>query len=84
VRSTHSAASPSRCAGPPGPDPRRHPDVRTVRATVSPDDEASLALVTSYGFVENGYGSHVRLGRVKVVRASVQTLSSLPSAPAVG
>ena len=33
---------------------RRHPDVRTVRATVSPDNAPSLALVASYGFVENG------------------------------
>ncbi|WP_209560025.1 GNAT family N-acetyltransferase [Frigoribacterium sp. PvP032] len=33
---------------------RRHPDVRTVRATISPDNAASLELVDSYGFVENG------------------------------
>ncbi|WP_349815173.1 GNAT family N-acetyltransferase [Curtobacterium sp. MCBD17_040] len=33
---------------------QRHPDVRTVRATVSPDNAASLALIDSYGFVENG------------------------------
>lgn len=33
---------------------RRHQDVRTVRATISPDNAASLALVESYGFVENG------------------------------
>ncbi|AMM21037.1 GNAT family acetyltransferase [Frondihabitans sp. PAMC 28766] len=33
---------------------QRHPDVRTVRATISPDNAASLALINSYGFVENG------------------------------
>ncbi|TWX40800.1 GNAT family N-acetyltransferase [Frigoribacterium sp. ACAM 257] len=33
---------------------QRHPDVSTVRATVSPDNVASRALVTSYGFVETG------------------------------
>lgn len=32
----------------------RHPDVSTVRATISPDNEASLALIDSYGFVEIG------------------------------
>jgi len=31
-----------------------HPGVRTVRATVSPDNDASLALIAAYGFVENG------------------------------
>ncbi|MBF4606663.1 GNAT family N-acetyltransferase [Curtobacterium sp. VKM Ac-1393] len=33
---------------------QRRPDVRTVRATISPDNAASLALINSYGFVENG------------------------------
>jgi ribosomal-protein-alanine N-acetyltransferase len=33
---------------------RGHPDVRTVRATISPDNAPSLTLVKSYGFVENG------------------------------
>jgi ribosomal-protein-alanine N-acetyltransferase len=33
---------------------RDHPHVRTVRATVSPDNTASLALIAAYGFVENG------------------------------
>lgn len=33
---------------------QRHPDVSIVRATISPDNEASLALIKSYGFVENG------------------------------
>jgi RimJ/RimL family protein N-acetyltransferase len=33
---------------------RRHPDVRAVRAAISPDNAASLALVKSYGFVEKG------------------------------
>ena len=32
----------------------REPAVRTVRATVSPDNEASRNLVLQYGFVENG------------------------------
>ncbi|MDN3480579.1 GNAT family N-acetyltransferase [Arthrobacter sp. APC 3897] len=30
------------------------PDVRTVRATISPDNEASRHLVLQYGFEENG------------------------------
>lgn len=33
---------------------RTHPDVRTVRATISPDNVASLALIDGYGFVERG------------------------------
>ena len=33
---------------------QRHPGVRTVRATISPDNGPSLALIKSYGFVENG------------------------------
>ncbi|WP_209560580.1 hypothetical protein [Frigoribacterium sp. PvP032] len=33
---------------------RLHPDARTVGATVSPDNAASLAFVESYGFFENG------------------------------
>lgn len=32
----------------------REPTVRTVRATISPDNEASRNLVLQYGFVENG------------------------------
>ncbi|MCC3265874.1 GNAT family N-acetyltransferase [Arthrobacter gengyunqii] len=32
----------------------REPDVRTVRATISPDNEASRNLVLQYGFEENG------------------------------
>lgn len=32
----------------------REPEVRTVRATISPDNEASRNLVLQYGFVENG------------------------------
>ena len=32
----------------------QHPDVKTVRATISPDNAASLALIGSYPFVENG------------------------------
>lgn len=32
----------------------REPSVRTVRATISPDNEASRSLVLQYGFVENG------------------------------
>ena len=32
----------------------REPEVRTVRATISPDNEASRSLVLQYGFVENG------------------------------
>ncbi|MEH3089197.1 MAG: GNAT family N-acetyltransferase [Microbacterium arborescens] len=31
-----------------------HPDVRTVRATISPDNAASRALIDGYGFVERG------------------------------
>ncbi|AWB86968.1 GNAT family N-acetyltransferase [Mycetocola zhujimingii] len=31
-----------------------HPDVRTVRASISPENTASRALVSSYGFVETG------------------------------
>jgi RimJ/RimL family protein N-acetyltransferase len=31
-----------------------HPDVRILRATVSPDNAASLGLVRQYPFVENG------------------------------
>ncbi len=30
------------------------PDVRTLRATISPDNEASLALIRQYPFVHNG------------------------------
>lgn len=33
---------------------RTHPDVRTVRATISPDNGASRALIDGYGFVERG------------------------------
>lgn len=33
---------------------RREPDVRSVRATISPDNEASRNLVLQYGFVEVG------------------------------
>lgn len=33
---------------------RQHPDVRTVRATVSPNNAASLALIEAYGFTETG------------------------------
>lgn len=33
---------------------RAEPEVHTLRATVSPDNEASLALITQYPFVENG------------------------------
>ncbi|TFC83372.1 N-acetyltransferase [Cryobacterium cheniae] len=33
---------------------QRHPDVHTVRATVSPENPASRALIDSYGFVETG------------------------------
>ncbi len=33
---------------------REHPDVRTLRATVSPDNAASLALIEQYAFVEVG------------------------------
>jgi ribosomal-protein-alanine N-acetyltransferase len=33
---------------------QRHPDVRRIRATLSPDNVASRALVDSYGFVETG------------------------------
>ena len=32
----------------------REPDVRVVRATISPDNNASRSLVEKYGFVENG------------------------------
>jgi RimJ/RimL family protein N-acetyltransferase len=32
----------------------REPDVRTVRATVSPDNAASLGLIAQYGFIEVG------------------------------
>lgn len=31
-----------------------HPDVRTIRATISPDNKASRALIDSYGFVKTG------------------------------
>jgi len=31
-----------------------HPNVRTIRATISPDNKASRALIDSYGFVETG------------------------------
>jgi [ribosomal protein S5]-alanine N-acetyltransferase len=30
------------------------PDVRTVRATISPDNAASLATIAGFGFTENG------------------------------
>jgi len=33
---------------------RREPDVRVLRATISPDNEASLALVESFGLLRNG------------------------------
>lgn len=33
---------------------RSEPDVRTLRATISPDNEASLALIRQYPFVHNG------------------------------
>lgn len=33
---------------------REHPDVRTVRASISPDNTASLALATAHGFVAVG------------------------------
>jgi [ribosomal protein S5]-alanine N-acetyltransferase len=33
---------------------RSEPTVRTLRATVSPENEASLALIRQYPFVENG------------------------------
>jgi RimJ/RimL family protein N-acetyltransferase len=33
---------------------RREPDVRTLRASVSPDNGASLALIASYAFAEVG------------------------------
>ena len=33
---------------------RSAPDVRTLRATISPDNEASLALIRQYPFVHNG------------------------------
>jgi ribosomal-protein-alanine N-acetyltransferase len=33
---------------------RAHPAVRTLRATVSPDNAASLGLIGQYPFVENG------------------------------
>ncbi len=33
---------------------RSEPSVRTLRATISPDNEASLALIRQYPFVENG------------------------------
>jgi ribosomal-protein-alanine N-acetyltransferase len=33
---------------------QRHPAVRTVRATISPDNVASRALIDSYGFAETG------------------------------
>ena len=33
---------------------RAEPAVSTVRATVSPDNAASLALIAQYPFVENG------------------------------
>jgi len=33
---------------------RQEPGVTTVRATVSPDNHASRALIDQYGFVENG------------------------------
>ncbi|WP_292698497.1 GNAT family N-acetyltransferase [Microbacterium sp. 69-10] len=32
----------------------REPGVKAVRATISPDNAASLALISSYGFVEHG------------------------------
>lgn len=32
----------------------RHPDVRTIRATISPSNTASRALIDGYGFVERG------------------------------
>jgi RimJ/RimL family protein N-acetyltransferase len=33
---------------------RAHPDVQVVRATISPDNHASLSLVEGYGFTEVG------------------------------
>jgi ribosomal-protein-alanine N-acetyltransferase len=33
---------------------RAEPDVRTLRATISPDNEASLALIRQYPFVHHG------------------------------
>jgi len=32
----------------------REPDVRVVRATISPDNTASLATIASFGFTQNG------------------------------
>jgi RimJ/RimL family protein N-acetyltransferase len=42
---------------------QRHPDVRTVRATISPENGPSLALISTYGFVENGEQWHEEDGR---------------------
>ena len=33
---------------------RAQPDVRVLRATISPDNEASLALIAQFPFVRNG------------------------------
>ena len=33
---------------------RAEPAVRTLRATISPDNEASLSLIRQYPFVQNG------------------------------
>lgn len=33
---------------------RRHPDVTTIRATISPTNTPSIALVTAFGFIANG------------------------------
>ncbi|MBY0175768.1 GNAT family N-acetyltransferase [Curtobacterium herbarum] len=50
---------------------QEHPGVRTVRATVSPDNAASLALIAAYGFVENGEQWDEEDGREIVFEVSV-------------
>jgi [ribosomal protein S5]-alanine N-acetyltransferase len=50
---------------------QRHPDVRVVRATISPDNTASRTLVDGYGFVETGEQWDEEDGREIVYELSV-------------
>ncbi|GGF99604.1 hypothetical protein GCM10007304_11860 [Rhodococcoides trifolii] len=51
---------------------QRHPDVHTVRATISPDNTPSLALIATFGFVEVGEQWDEEDGLEIVYEAAVQ------------
>lgn len=52
---------------------RCHPDVRIVRATISPDNKASRALIDDYGFVETGEQWDEEDGREIIYEAHTST-----------